>query len=489
MTAVVFDELTDEDDPHGDLINLLNWDPPPAPDQKFVQAVPDELNTGVLDMVGRQKPISSHMFVDDNFLLAMIKFMRRLLNAIIEAIFIVMGRRDDTRRQCHLALDKWIGMTVSHSFVFIGLKFDTRRMTVGITDKYRDELIELIDKPWHKTKKTFDANELQQLIGKVARIGEACRWIFYLLPHLYASVNFALKSNKNFLLKSSPSFQKLWKSLKEMKLSDIAEANFAMKNAAHRVHKSTKRYYINETMRDEIYAIREIINPVDGVPLESAIAHMVKRSASGRAHSDSCMYGTGGFSTKYRFWFHLLWPEEVFKQTTKFVKGKGAITINDLEFIGMILDFIAALVAIETDGLDPDDEFPVILLFADNTSAVSWMTKFCLTSLVGRAIGRMLCFLLIDSPLGINAKWVAGLENTIADVISRLKEEELDEDGDSNFDYACLKQKFPQLKDCRQFLPSTELLSCLWRVVLTKKSPTLKELRQLRRQGLGKLIS
>jgi hypothetical protein len=40
-------------------------------------------------------------------------------------------------------------------------------MTVGITDEYRDELIELIGKPWHKAKRTFTAKELQELIGKV----------------------------------------------------------------------------------------------------------------------------------------------------------------------------------------------------------------------------------------------------------------------------------------------------------------------------------
>jgi hypothetical protein len=70
-----------------------------------------------------------------------------------------------------------------------------------------------------------------------------------------------------------------------------------------------------------------------------------------------------------------------------------------------------------------------------------------------------------------------------------VEKESLDKDGFASFDYACLKQKFPQLKGCRQFLPSTELLSCLWRAVVTKKLPTLKELRQLRHHGLGKLIS
>jgi hypothetical protein len=70
MTAVIFDELTDKDDLHGNLIDLLNRDPPPPPDQRFVQAVADDLNTGVLDQFGRQLPIPSHMFVDDSFLIA-----------------------------------------------------------------------------------------------------------------------------------------------------------------------------------------------------------------------------------------------------------------------------------------------------------------------------------------------------------------------------------------------------------------------------------
>jgi hypothetical protein len=154
----------------------------------------------------------------------------------------------------------------------------------------------------------------------------------------------------------------------------------------------------------------------------------------------------------------------------------------------MIINFVGALVALETDGLG-DDPWPVMLLKADNRSAIQWIMIFCMSSMAGRALGRIFCFLLIESPLGINAKWIAGVDNDIADVISRLKKEFLDDDGLSNFDYACLPQKFPQLKGCRQFLPSTELLSCLSHAVLTKKSPTLNELRQLRRQGLGKLIS
>jgi hypothetical protein len=91
-------------------------------------------------------------------------------------------------------------MLILHEFIYIGLKFNTRRMTVGITDEYRDELIEqLMDKPCNQAKKTFTVKELQELIGKVARLGEACRWIFHLLPHLYELVDYAVKENKRFI--------------------------------------------------------------------------------------------------------------------------------------------------------------------------------------------------------------------------------------------------------------------------------------------------
>jgi hypothetical protein len=125
MTEVVFSELTDEDDPHGDLIDLLNWEDQFPIDEAFVPAFADDINRGVLDENGDQLPIPVHMFVDDSFPVSIRRFMGRLLNSVIEAIFLLMGRRDDARRQCHLALDKWNGMTVAPRFIFIGLDWNT----------------------------------------------------------------------------------------------------------------------------------------------------------------------------------------------------------------------------------------------------------------------------------------------------------------------------------------------------------------------------
>jgi hypothetical protein len=118
-----------------------------------------------------------------------------------------------------------------------------------------------------------------------------------------------------------------------------------------------------------------VIDPIIGVPLETAIGCMVKRSYTALGWSDSCIHGTGGYSTEYRVWFHVEWPTCIYEKATKFTKEKDAITINDLEFISVILDFIAALVAMETNGLG-EDKNPVMLLYANNMSAISWVSKF-----------------------------------------------------------------------------------------------------------------
>lgn len=159
----------------------------------------------------------------------------------------------------------------------------------------------------------FNVSELQTLVGKIARIAEACRWIFHLLPHLYASISYALDQNKRHFVAHSPSFRKMLSAIKSVRNRDIAEANFAMRMSAQKVHRSTKRYFINETLRDEIAAIREVIDPASGVLLESPIAHMIERVAKGNSYGDSCMYGGGGYCIHYRYWWHVQWALAIFK--------------------------------------------------------------------------------------------------------------------------------------------------------------------------------
>ena len=158
------------------------------------------------------------------------------------------------------------------------------------------------------------------------------------------------------------------------------------------------------------------------------------------------------------------------------------ISINFLEYATIILNYAAALTVLASDGVG-DDIHPVLLNWADNTSAVRWNNHSCKKSLVGKALGSLFCTMLIDSPLGVNAKWISTSVNVIADNISRVKKDS----PDSNFDYLSLKLKYPQLRDCRLLQPITELLSMIWDVMLMKNLPNPKALGNLKHSGLGKL--
>jgi len=55
-----------------------------------------------------------------------------------------------------------------HCIVLLGLVFDTRAMSVGITPKYRQEVIDLIELHWVGDKAIYFAvPEIERLIGKV----------------------------------------------------------------------------------------------------------------------------------------------------------------------------------------------------------------------------------------------------------------------------------------------------------------------------------
>ena len=66
------------------------------------------------------------------------------LSAALEAIFLVLGFPVLAARQCAVALDKLRELFVSHKAVLLGLEFDTRAMTVGIPDEYRQEVCSLL---------------------------------------------------------------------------------------------------------------------------------------------------------------------------------------------------------------------------------------------------------------------------------------------------------------------------------------------------------
>lgn len=404
-----------------------------------------------------------------------------------------MGRPNTNVRRNHLSMEKWSEATINYRNILLGLSWNTRKLTVGIPRDYIDDLSELIKKSRLIHRKTFTVPELSKIIGKMGRIGQAVNWVYHLMSHLYASVSYALTSNRRYLTTNCKDFQNLLQVVEGKKSFEILgmdqniiipnTVNYAKKKLAQMPHHSKKEFPIIKTMRAELMLFTNLLEDIS-ISWESPIAHMVTREAYANSSGDACLHQSGGFSIKLRFIWHIEFPIEIQQRTILHIKsGPEQIGINVLEFVAIIINYAAALTIIL---LEPptDDPYPILLNHADNKAATKWI-RLCTSSPMGRRLALIFCFLLMESPLGINAKWLPGDENTIADAISRAKQTR--HTNNSFYDYSSLKQEYPVLMNCRSFQPSQDLLSMLWTAILTENTPTLNEVRRLKQNGLGKL--
>ena len=122
--------------------------------------------------------------------------MKMVLAAMIKAIFVVMGKPNDSVWQCPLAMDKWNELVIGPRQIGLGLIIDINWLTVAIPIKYLTEVCALLDSTWHPNRCRFKVSEAQKLTGKLARLAEGANWVFHLLSHLYSSIAYTLKENK-----------------------------------------------------------------------------------------------------------------------------------------------------------------------------------------------------------------------------------------------------------------------------------------------------
>ena len=218
--------------------------------------------------------MTANIYVDDILAAAARRMnMLILLATVNEAIFTVCGIPDIAVQQCPLSLKKWHTLIVGPIQIVLGLVINTHTMTVGIMDEYIHKVRFLLSK-WDSTKRFFQVNGIQKLVGKLARLGEGAPWVFKLMPHLYTSLDFALKSNTEQLTKSSGGFKDLVKQITTKsfsgKISDHQRhIKFAMKKAAKMVNRNHASYLVNRTMQDKLNFLSDALKPDSGIKFET----------------------------------------------------------------------------------------------------------------------------------------------------------------------------------------------------------------------------
>lgn len=476
------------------LLDMISWDEI-DPDVVLTPAVACELNP-VLPLTSEGLPTQpARIYVDDALMFGRgRRHAEMTLAAMIEAIFVVMGEPDTSLRQCPLAMDKWRALIVKTIQLVLGLVIDTNRLTVAIPPHYIAEVRELLNSTWHVKRRAFTVNEAQQLTGKLGHLAQGAPWVHHLLTQMYASIAKALATNKAVLSESSREYQDVVQALRTGSFGCSLENQsrhiaFAIKKLARLEHHSTIQHFISKQMRMEIEFLRDKLDPRSDVLWETPIGHIIKRTPTAMSFGDSSLTGMGGYSLGMKFWWHMSVPEEVQRRTLLHKKDNsdgGLISINVLEFVTVIVNYLAALHVVTSTKFTADPH-PVLLNVTDNSSALSWTMNACRTSKIGQLLARFFCSLLMNSPLGINSKWISTHENTIADEISRTKDS-LDENSQLTFDYSTLQQNFPQLRQCNFFQLKPELVSLIWRIVLQESWPDHNEIKTSLQSGLGKLI-
>ncbi len=380
-----------------------------------------------------------------------------VLAAMIEAIFTVMGKPNDS--------------------------------------VYLTEVCALLDFAWHPNRRCFKVSKAQKLTGKLARLAERANWVFHLPSHLYSSIASALAENKRLLMESSQEFRDIVLLIQTgaffTSCMDLARhTSFAMKCAARLRHHSSYQYNINRSMRAKIEFFCDNLKPGSGIKWETPIAHLTPQTPFATTIGDSLLEGASGFSIALGFWWHIRFPNKTIQRTLLFKsnnKDSLVVSINVLELVTVIINYCAALYIFWTTNIT-EDPHPVLLNIIDNASALSWTLHTCKRSRIGCLLAHFFCSLLINSPLGINLQWISTVDNKIADDISRLKKQS-DTNPAPNFDYTTLKQTYPELNHCSFFQIQPKLISMIWAIVLTEKWPSHKEVQTLKQRLLGKLTT
>jgi hypothetical protein len=182
--------------------------------------------------------------------------------------------------------------------------------------------------------------------------------------------------------------------------------------------------------------------------------------------------GGGAYCERLQFWFDITWSENV--RTT--LKSKQ-IDIKCLEFIVVLLQYVTAIERFRhlpnaiRHRLYPSgtcSQFPVVLVLTDNSSAAAWAKKLSTSSAKnGHHLILVFAELVRQATLGINSEHIPGVDNEVADFLSRP--------NSLLFRCpACLEQIFQRysyLQTWNYFQPSPELLQLLVSLLFKKPSP------------------
>ena len=144
------------------IIDKVVFSPPQDDNTVFTQAVSCSINKGI-DNIHQTE---YNMFVDDSLFAQTRDRIKHAMAASIEALHIILGYPNLDVRQNPLSLDKYFESTCSYERVQLGIKVNTRTMSLSLTDKKRLAMLDELSH-WYSKRKSFTLLQGVTLCGSI----------------------------------------------------------------------------------------------------------------------------------------------------------------------------------------------------------------------------------------------------------------------------------------------------------------------------------
>jgi hypothetical protein len=162
-------------------------------------------------------------------------------------------------------------------------------------------------------------------------------------------------------------------------------------------------------------------------PWSISIGHLIPCSLTSISLGDASQVAGGAYCEPLCFWFDIMWSAYVRDALHLHHKHPRHLHINCLEFVIIILQ-LAAVITLFESSLPPEvlanfpngvPSIPNHLALTDNMSSKAWANKVCTSSVRGQMLLSIYAALLCRTYIGFNCDHLPGIDNPIADMISR----------------------------------------------------------------------
>ena len=396
----------------------------------------------------RRAPTYDH-HVDDNMYADITSLLPRAAAASVLALYEIVGYPNG-KIPDPISWEKFES-THGHLRRVVGWEFNTRNLTFSLPIDKRRAITDLLS-AWllRKTCTLIQAAELHGTLADASRAYRPGRALFFGFQNALRraiQVRFhQVKGYYNRRQKMTNLAAQLPKDLHHRLDSLIA------RDIAALLWRTKTAITIPDSVRHEIYQLHAHLADITK-PWSISIGHVIPRDAQFTSLGDACGIGGGAYCHELQYWFDVIWSDQT---RQNFVAGR--IHINLLEFIIVLLQLAATITRAEAK----ENRFAIqplskLLIRTDNSPSRNWAHKVSAKSERGQLLVSLYAAFLERTDLTVACDHIAGVNNTLADFISRPPPE-----PHSHLERC--QQIFlvePRLKSYCFFRPSHELLSCL----------------------------